>query len=83
MKTTRRDFMAGGVAALAALPAFAGERNLFSAGGGEKIRAVMLHMGMNMWCDWENPVPLGYGWEETVIRWPSDKVRADMSVWNS
>ena len=43
----------------------------------------LLHLGMNMWCDWENPKPLDYGWEETVIRWPSDKVRADMSVWNS
>ena len=41
----------------------------------------LLHLGMNMWCDWENPTPLSYGWEETVIRWPSDKVRADMTVW--
>lgn len=41
----------------------------------------LLHLGMNMWCDWENPKPLSYGWEETVIRWPSDKVRADMTVW--
>lgn len=41
----------------------------------------LLHLGMNMWCDWENPAPLSYGWEETVIRWPSDKVRADMTVW--
>ena len=28
----------------------------------------LLHLGMNMWCDWENPKPLSYGWEETVIR---------------
>ena len=41
----------------------------------------LLHLGMNMWCDWKNPQPLGYGWEETVIRWPSDTVRADMSIW--
>ena len=36
---------------------------------------------MNMWCDWENPVPMSYGKEETAIRWPSDKVRADLAVW--
>ena len=41
----------------------------------------LLHLGMNMWCDWENPVPMSYGKEETVIRWPSDKVRADLTVW--
>lgn len=41
----------------------------------------LLHLGMNMWCDWENPVPMSYGMEETKIRWPSDKVRADRSVW--
>jgi hypothetical protein len=34
-----------------------------------------------MWCDWENREPLSYGWVETGIRWPSDKVRADLSVW--
>ena len=41
----------------------------------------LLHLGMNMWCDWENPTPMSYGLEETKIRWPSDKVRADRSVW--
>ena len=41
----------------------------------------LMHMGMNMWCDWENPTPMSYGWEETVIRWPSDKVRTDWGVW--
>jgi len=41
----------------------------------------LLHLGMNMWCDWENPVPMSYGKEETLIRWPSDKVRTDFSVW--
>ena len=49
--------------------------------GGDFIWGDLLHLGMNMWCDWENPTPMSYGWEETVIRWPSDKVRADMSVW--
>ena len=49
----------------------------------EFIWGDLLHLGMNMWCDWENPKPLSYGWEETVIRWPSDKVRADMSVWDA
>lgn len=49
--------------------------------GGRFIWGDLLHLGMNMWCDWENPAPMSYGWEETVIRWPSDKVRADMSVW--
>ena len=45
------------------------------------VKGALLHLGMNMWCDWENPKPMSYGWDETVIRWPSDKVRADMSVW--
>ena len=35
----------------------------------------LLHLGMNMWCDWENPTPLSYGWEETVIRWPVRRPR--------
>ena len=41
----------------------------------------LMHLGMNMWCDWKNPEPLDFGWDETVIRWPSDEVRADKSVW--
>ena len=76
----RRDFIKCAVAA-AGVAAMHGEARSFTVPKGEKIRSALLHLGMNMWCDWENPKPLSYGWEETVIRWPSDKVRADMTVW--
>ena len=44
--TTRRKFMAAG-AAFAAAPVLAGKP--------EEIRAVLLHMGMNMWGEWAAP----------------------------
>ena len=47
---TRRTFIKGamiGTAGIAASPSFAASP--------ETIRAVMLHMGMNMWGDWHAP----------------------------
>ena len=79
---TRRSFI--GTAAAAAAGGCAGLGGggpAASQAGGGFIWGDLLHLGMNMWCDWENPAPLSYGWEETVLRWPSGKVRADMGVW--
>jgi hypothetical protein len=75
----RRDFLAssGAAAMLAAKPAFAASGNLFS-GGHEKIRAVMLHMGMNMWCDWRAPgEPVAKG-----RRYQHDEVFFSEEMWN-
>ena len=47
---TRRDFLQGCLAA-ASVPAFSG----VAADNPGGIRAVMLHMGMNMWGDWHAP----------------------------
>ena len=81
--TTRRNFIAGAAAATAAGCVSSRETAAVRPAEDGFIWGNLLHLGMNMWCDWENPDPLGYGWEETVIRWPSGKVRADMSVWNA
>lgn len=81
--TTRRNFIAGAAAATAAGCVSSRETAAVRPAEEGFIWGNLLHLGMNMWCDWENPDPLGYGWEETVIRWPSGKVRADMSVWNA
>ncbi|MBQ3098628.1 MAG: hypothetical protein IJC66_10780, partial [Kiritimatiellae bacterium] len=75
----RRDFLAssGAAAMLAAKPAFAASGNLFS-GGHEKIRAVMLHMGMNMWCDWHAPgEPVAKG-----RRYQNDEIFFSEEMWN-
>ena len=78
----RREFLKmSTLAAVAACTGCAGRRGLF--GGEDFVWGDLLHLGMNMWCDWKNPKPLGYGWDETVIRWPSDTVRAEMPVWNA
>jgi len=79
---TRRDFI-GSAAAAAATTGCVGLREpLGLARGSGFVWGDLLHLGMNMWCDWENPAPLSYGWDETVIRWPSDTVRAEPAVWN-
>ena len=43
---TRKEFVVG-MGALAAVPAFAKKPS--------EIRAVLLHMGMNMWGEWRAP----------------------------
>ena len=81
MMTTRKEFLGGMIASAAAGCAGIPEAAATRPAQGRFVWGDLLHLGMNMWCDWENPAPLSYGWEETVIRWPSDKVRADLSVW--
>ena len=78
---TRRSFVGGAVAAVAGGCADICGRPAEYPAMGKFIWGNLLHFGMNMWCDWKNPTPLSYGWEETVLRWPSDTVRADMGVW--
>ena len=73
-KMTRREFI-GTAAAAAALPSVAG-------GGGDFAKAVLLHLGQNMWSD----VPVKrWGNCDTPERLSSicaaDHVRYDMGVW--
>ena len=80
---TRRKFIGGTLAAAAT-----GCMNTRSSiapcpAEGSFIWGDLLHLGMNMWCDWENPAPPGANVEEVKIRWPSQKVRAEMDVWRA
>ena len=69
---TRRDFVRDamvGAAGIAAAPVF--------ASAPESIRAVMLHMGMNMWGDWHAPgEPVAKG-----RRYAKDEIFFSEDVW--
>ena len=65
---TRKEFLSAS-AAFAAAPAFAGRP--------AEIRAVLLHMGMNMWGEWRAP-------EEPKIagkRYTHDEIHFSEDVW--
>ena len=69
MNITRKEFLAG-AAAFAAAPAFAKKP--------DEIRAVLLHMGMNMWGEWAAP-------GEPRIegkRYTHDEIYFSESIWN-
>ena len=66
---TRKGFLAG-MGALAAVPAFAKRP--------EEIRAVLLHMGMNMWGEWRAPgEPKVEG-----KRYTRDEIHFSEDIWN-
>ena len=79
METTRREFV-GAAAAFAAAPAFAkasAGKPAFAKNPSE-IRAVLLHMGMNMWGEWRAP-------NEPKIegkRYTHDEICFSESIWN-
>ena len=69
---TRRDFLQGCLAA-ASVPAFSG----VAADNPGGIRAVMLHMGMNMWGDWHAPgEPVAKG-----RRYAKDEIFFSEPIW--
>ena len=66
--TTRKEFLGGMLASAAAGCAGIPEAAVPRPAQGKFIWGDLLHLGMNMWCDWEYPAPLSSGWEETIIR---------------
>ena len=73
--TTRRDFIAG-AAALSAIPAMADAPA--PAKSPAEIRAVLLHMGMNMWGEWRAPdEPVAEG-----RRYTRDEIHFCEKIWD-
>ena len=73
MATCRRDFLKGAVLAAAA----AGRGMAQEAAKPDEIRAVLLHMGLNMWGDWRMAGEVA----EEGRQYTPDHVRFDEAIW--
>ena len=83
MKTNRRDFI--GMAAMSAAAGIAGcasERAVVAWRGTGQIKALLLHLGHNMWCDW---YPEGFDYsrldEKRLRKLPDAELRSKEPLW--